>query len=155
MWSRGRTRPDSVDGDPELPGHEIRGVEGAVGHEHLEVELLADLPEVGEVGLRVAEEDLLEVERDALGALEALHLGEVLGEIAAVDLGRAAEREVRHAQRGQAPRVARARVEAGVVSAPREMVGEPCQRQEVPVERHRGEEDPHVSSLVLVTSDRL
>jgi hypothetical protein len=102
-----------------------------------------DLTDVVVVGPGVAEEDLLEIERDPLWPPQLLDLGKVIRQVLAVDLRGAAKREMRHAELPQLGLVARARVEANVVPTRAEVMSETGQRQEVAVERHRGEEQPH------------
>ena len=64
----------------------------------------------------VSEEDLFHVEGNPLGALELVDLGEVLGQVLAVDLRRPAERDVRYAQLLQLLRETAAGIEADVMA---------------------------------------
>jgi len=138
-----RRRADPVDRQPEQLRDEVRSKERVVGDEHLGREHLVDLADVVEMRPGVCEEDLLQVEPDALGALELLDLGEVLGEVVPIDLRRVAEGQVWHVELGQALGVARTGVEAHVVALEPQVAGDAGERQEMAVERHRGEEDPH------------
>jgi hypothetical protein len=80
------------------------------------------------VGPGIPEEDLLEVERDALRALELRDLGVMLGEVVAVDLRRATEREMGNVECREPLGVTRAGVEARVVAVAPQVAREAGER---------------------------
>src|SRR5580765_2207685 len=158
----GRWFPGQANERPDADGVHTRVQRGrdemgreepGVTHEGVEGEGFARLSNVAVMVLDVGDEDLLEIEREQLRSLEAGALGEQLGDVLAADLASSLELDMRDAEVGQLPGVARPGVPADIVALPLEVHGDARQRVEVTIERHRREEElrHHVACFRLVT----
>jgi hypothetical protein len=138
-----RGQPDRVHRDAEAFGDQLGGVDSAVAEEDVERERRVDVADVQEVRLDVGNEELLEIERDPLGTLQADSFGEQLIEVLTGDLGRPVVGEAVHAERLDLRRIPRPGVPADVVTASGEVGGDAGQRVEVAVGGQRREQQSH------------
>ena len=140
-----------VDRDVEQIHHELLGVECAVAEEHVERPLLADRDDIVEVVLDLADEELVEVEGDALRPFQCSAPGEQVVEVTGHHLCRPLVREPRHVQAVDPGAVRRTGVPAHVMPAVAEMDSDPRKRVEVAVCRQGCEQDLHHHLLTIVT----
>jgi len=107
-------------------GDELLCVQGSVTDEGVERPLPPDVHQVFEVVFDLADEELVKVERDQLGAPEAGSFGEQVVEVACHHLGGLLVREPGHAQSVELGAVCRSGVPPHIVTAVGEVDGDPC-----------------------------
>lgn len=124
-------------------GDELFCVQGAVADQCVELPLAPDGGYVLVVILDLADEELVQLERDQLGASERAAFREQLVEVAGHHLGGPFVGEPRHAQSVEPGAVRRPRVPPHIMASPHELHRDPGQRVEMTICGHRREEDLH------------